>query len=233
MGETVELTRREQSRPHPESTILSPWSEPQTSTDCPHCKGDGYFMQEGKAHRCSCAIERKIASLLPERYRKASLEDFHGDTLTTTVVWLRKPTDGLFITGPVGTGKTHLVAAIVKHLTESSIDATFKRCAQFYADVREMFRMENYSQNSVLGPLERTRFLALDDLGAGSLSDSERRYTLEILDRRLNKVRPTMVTSNWRLGDIAEKMDDRIASRLAGFTGIELAGEDWRLRRAG
>ena len=66
-----------------------------------------------------------------------------------------------------------------------------------------------------MSPVERMRFLVLDDLGAGSLSDCERRYTLELIDTRLNKLRPTIVTSNWNLQEIAERMDDRIASRLA------------------
>jgi DNA replication protein DnaC len=188
-------------------------------------------MRESKAHRCACTIERKIAALLPERYRKASLKDFHGDTLASVVAWLHKPTDGLFVTGPVGTGKTHLAAATIRRLTESNIDATFKRCAQFYEDIREMFRLNN-SESFMLSLLERTRILILDDLGAGSLSDCERRFTLEILDRRMNRLRPTVVTSNWSLKNIAEKMDDRIASRLSAFTGIELSGQDLRLRRA-
>jgi DNA replication protein DnaC len=170
-------------------------------------------------------------ALLPERYRKARLEDFHGDTLAAVVTWWQEPTDGLFITGLVGTGKTYLAAGMTRHLIESNIDAKFKRCAQLYEDIREIFRL-GISESSVLGPLERTRVLVLDDLGAGSLSDSERRFTLEILDRRMNRLRSTVVTSNWGLKDIAEKMDDRIASRLSAFTGIELSGQDLRLHRA-
>jgi len=83
-----------------------------------------------------------------------------------------------------------------------------------------------------MSPLEKARYLILDDLGAGSLSDCERRYTLELLDTRLNKMRPTVVTSNWSLQEIAERMDDRIASRLAGFAALELAGNDRRIKAA-
>jgi len=80
-----------------------------------------------------------------------------------------------------------------------------------------------------MSTLEKSRFLVLDDLGAGSLSDCERRYTLELIDTRLNSMRPTIVTSNWNLEEISERMDDRVASRLAGFAALELAGKDRRL----
>lgn len=216
--------------PQRESTAepRSPES-PTAQTDCPLCQGQGWLVKNGKAYRCKCTVERGIAARLPERYRKASLEDFHGETLALIVNWLSHPTDGLFITGTVGTGKTHLAAAIVRHLIEARTDVTFRRCARFYADVRETYRT-NASEETVLEPLEQTRFLVLDDLGAGSLSDHERRFTLELLERRLNKNRPTVMTSNWSLEDIAQRMDDRIASRLSLFFHIELAGEDLRVR---
>ena len=72
-------------------------------------------------------------------------------------------------------------------------------------------------------------FLLLDDLGSGSLSDHERRNTLEILDQRLNRRLPTVVTTNLELDAIARLMDDRIASRLAGFSYFQLSGPDRRL----
>ena len=89
----------------------------------------------------------------------------------------------------------------------------------------------NLSEESVLEPLEQVRFLILDDLGAGSLSDHERRFTHDLLDRRINRNRRTVVTSNWTLEQIAERMDDRIASRLGSFTQLELRGRDRRLER--
>jgi DNA replication protein DnaC len=62
--------------------------------------------------------------------------------------------------------------------------------------------------------------LVWDDVGAGSLTDFERRVLLELLDARVNGLRPMIITSNWLFGEISEKMDDRIASRLATFTQI-------------
>lgn len=194
------------------------------------CGGTGYKMEGQLAVPCPCGIERKIATLLPQRYRQAQLGDLPTDVVSFVTRWLDLVTDGLFITGPVGTGKTYLAAAILRNLMEKRRKVTWRRCAQFFTDIRETYRA-NTSEDSVLKPLEQAGFLILDDLGAGSLSDHERRFTLELLDRRLNASRPTIITTNWSLAQIAERMDDRIASRLATFTGLELSGDDRRLRQ--
>lgn len=145
--------------------------------------------------------------------------------------WLASPGDGLFITGPVGTGKTHLAAAIVRCRLERGRRAVFYRTAEFFAAIRESYD-RNTGERAVVDPLLTTPFLVLDDLGAGSLSDHERRFTLELLDRRGNAFLPTVCTSNWTLAEISQRMDDRIASRLAAFSSIELRGRDRRVHKS-
>lgn len=208
---------------------LNPF-EPQ-QPDCSECRGTGWAMRNGKAVLCGCTIERKVRAVLPERYWRAELEDFSGPVCEFIRGWFLNPSDGLFINGACGTGKTHLAAGIVRQFIFKGANVAFKRSADFFCEVREMFK-EHFEggETSVISPLERVRFLVFDDLGAGSLSDCERRYTLKLIDTRLNKLRPTVVTSNWNLQEIAERMDDRIASRLAGFAALELVGNDRRIR---
>jgi DNA replication protein DnaC len=185
-------------------------------------------MEYRKATPCACARERKIASRLPSRYLAANLGHFSIETNQAVLRWLACPADGLLITGSVGTGKTHLAAAMSRHLLEAGTDAVFRRWAQFYADMRETYRT-NASEASILRPLIGAGFLVMDDLGAGSLTDHERRSTLELM--RQNENRPTIVTTNWNVAKISQVMDDRIASRLAGFTCLELLGRDLRTRQ--
>jgi DNA replication protein DnaC len=230
----------EQYRRNLGSTPICP--SPDSKTDCVVCGDTGWILKEGKARPCSCSIERKIAIRLPERYRTAALFDFDARIVQLVKAWSEKPTDGMFISGPVGTGKTHLAAALVRYLIESRQEAMFCRAAQFYSDLRRTYNDSELEETifAELGaPVRRSHdkrkrhFLILDDLGAGSLSDHERRSALELLDRRLDFCNPTIVTTNWNLEQIAERMDDRIASRLASFHRLELTGQDKRLQHMG
>jgi chromosomal replication initiation ATPase DnaA len=206
-------------------------SRPNVSAEpCTVCAGEGYVLRDGKMHACICAVERRIAARLPKRYHLAKLADFSPKTTEAITAWLAQPSEGLLITGLPGTGKTHLAAAIVRRVIESCRSSLlFERCAEFYLRVRGSYREELGSEATELSRLEAPDLLVLDDLGAGSLSDFERRCTLEVLDRRINRTRPTVVTSNWTLGKIAEAMDDRIASRLAPFQLFALDGPDRRV----
>src|ERR1700737_2394119 len=124
----------EQFRHNLGSTQISP--SPDSKTDCLACGDTGWVLEGSNARPCACSIERKIATRLPQRYRKARLSDFENRIVRPVEGWLEKPGDGMFISGPVGTGKTHLAAALVRHLIESRREANFCRAAQFYSDLR-------------------------------------------------------------------------------------------------
>jgi hypothetical protein len=191
------------------------------------CSGDGWILRDGKVYKCDCSIERRLAACLPEKYRPARLKDFNNSIRSFVKSWLARPTAGLFIFGSVGTGKTYLTAAILRALLKAQADVTFQRAAQFFADLQESYRA-NTSSEAIVEGLERPLFLILDDVGSGALSDHERRFTLELIERRINRNRPTILTSNWSRQEIGEKMDARISSRLALFTELELSGADLR-----
>jgi DNA replication protein DnaC len=206
-------------------------THPITVSRCSDCGDTGFVIVNGKAQRCVCRYERIIRFQLPERFHHATLEDFREEIARGIRKWLEEPTDGLLMSGGVGTGKTHLAAAMVRSVVTSGKSIRFRRAAQLYQAIRDSYGQENVSEEEILCDYIDAPLLVLDDLGTASFSDHERRYTLEVLDRRLNEKRPTIITSNWTLEQIRDRMDERIASRMSGFTRLELKGEDKRKRK--
>jgi len=171
------------------------------------------------------------------------MKDFDPKIQRRVTEWFENPTPGLFITGPVGTGKTHLAAAILRHAMLTNFcrrycsndpsrthrDALFCRCAEFFLKIRATYNdSSSRTELSVVDETAGVHLLILDDLGAGKSDDFERRAILEVLDRRLNNMLPTVVTSNLARTEISLKIDDRVSSRLLPFTGIPLDGSDRR-----
>jgi DNA replication protein DnaC len=172
------------------------------------------------AVRCECVVERIIKTALPVRYGAAKLSDFRSAVAKAITEWLKEPTDGLLLTGGTGTGKTHLAAAIFIDRVKARQSIRFRRAAQLFQTIRDSYGQDDVSEEDILRDYIEPPMLILDDLGAGGLSDHERRYTLEVIDRRLNAQRPTIVTMNWTLAELSERMDERVASRLSEFTLI-------------
>jgi hypothetical protein len=216
------------------TTVQTPHDsiEPQilpSSDVCPVCEGRGLVERSGNRYeQCVCILRKIIHQALPARYRCAQLEDFSEKLQGFVIDWLKNPTDGLFVHGTAGSGKTHLAAAIFIDLVQHRQRVRFRRAAQLFQSIRDSYGQEDVSEEEVLRDYIEPKFLVLDDLGTGSLSDHERRYSLEVIDRRGNDQKPTIITTNWTLKQIVERLDERVASRLSGYTLMNFEGKDRR-----
>ena len=180
---------------------------------------------------CECQSVTRIVRRIPEKYAQARLSDFKGSTIDAVANWLKDTrSPGLFLYGPVGTGKTHLAVAICRVLLEGGHDVLLRLATTFYQDLRSSFNGER-SEQAVLADYVRVPWLLLDDAGGGALTDFERRYLLDLLSLRAD--RRTISTSNLSVEEFATRLDERIASRLREFTSFHCGGADRRaLRRA-
>jgi hypothetical protein len=139
---------------------------------------------------------------------------------------------GLVLVGGPGLGKTHLVCALLAHLTlERGIGCRFVDYYQLLARIRSTFdgRGGAESEASILAPLVETPVLVLDDLGKGQATPWEWTIVDQLITRRYNAGRVVIATTNFLLADdldrraqqpqsgrrrAEESLEDRIGDRL-------------------
>lgn len=177
----------------------------------------------------------------PERYSHARLADEHGKgqtdpRLAEYAEKVKIPGASLFITGPVGTGKTYGLHAMARHIVEARGGAA--RVFNFpdaLRDIKEDFDRHWTEKHHVAETMRDYRgILMIDDIGAEKQSDWVVETLYGIINHRYERVLPTVITSNVGVDKIGEAYGDRIASRLVEMVGGEkgiiiLAGEDRRM----
>lgn len=146
---------------------------------------------------------------------------------------LGKGLRSVFLTGPVGGGKTTLVAAALCDLMRAEIPAVYMPEAQLYKRLEDIRRAPFGEKHvDVIAVLSRCRVLALDDLGTTEALDKRQRDAIEaIVCARYDGNKPILVTSNLTLSDVGRLHGERVASRLTEMCGrqqVQLIGYDWR-----
>ena len=189
-------------------------------------------------------VKQKAADI-PREYRAARLHswDESKSNLDVSAVvrsYVHHPSHSLFLSGPVGTGKTWAMCCIGNELLEKGKGVMFVRVSDLLLQIRDSFSCESGSELQVLQPLFDVQFLLLDELGDAcqnhdrTASEFSASRLLLLLDKRFQHGRVTLLTSNLDLQRFTEWVgDERVSSRIRGICGVEgiveLEGRDLRL----
>ncbi len=145
--------------------------------------------------------------------------------------WTERPgAEGFLLVGPVGCGKTHLMRAIAHTLRARDVTVLYVSVPHLLERLRGPSAME---MTDVLKAFRQADVVIGDDVGAERPTEwtLDRLYLL--VDARYEVEKPLVVTTNWRPDALAERLDDRIVSRLLGMSPTwELTGPDYRLMAA-
>jgi DNA replication protein DnaC len=143
---------------------------------------------------------------------------------------------GLLLYGDTGSGKTHILASVLKELIAKGHSALYYNVPNLFKDIRATYRDDNeIDEDQLLEGIVRSEILALDDLGAEKTSDWVLDRLYLIINQRYEDCRPTLVTTNhdWPM-DVERNAGKRIASRLAETCTIvgPFPKQDWRMKNA-
>jgi len=180
-------------------------------------------------------LEYLLACNIPKRYHDCSFENYKTDsgniTAFKTLHGIKKISESIYITGAVGTGKTHLSVALVMKLRGIQPQkANFQQATGILIDLRSGFS-KDASEKEALGKFQNNEILIIDDLGAEKVSDYVVQAWYSIIDYRYSNMLPTIITTNLSLDELAGRFGDRVASRISSGTVVTIKGEDKRLEK--
>jgi DNA replication protein DnaC len=134
-------------------------------------------------------------------------------------------TRGFILAGPVGTGKTHLLSAALRHCTiEKGARAAYIEISLLFATIRRGFQ-DGKSGGEIIQPLSTVDLLAIDELGKGRGSAFELETLDELIARRYNAGKVTLFATNYSL----KAPEDRARRGMLSTDDLLAAGKDSKL----
>lgn len=176
-----------------------------------------------------------MAKIRASRLRAAGLTGEYARAeceLGRAVYGMAKAGRGVYLHGPVGTGKTYAAACAVRKWLDGGGKARLVTAKKLLDQGRDGFK--DGGDRHALERAERIPLLALDDVGLERPTEWAVEALCGLIDERAKRGLPTVFTSNYRLGELKKRLGgidgERVASRIAGSCErIEVAGEDRRL----
>ena len=137
----------------------------------------------------------------------------------------------LLFHGGVGLGKTHLSLAIAGNAIEKGFDVVYGSASSFFSKIeQERFGRGATPQDDTLALLNSCDLLIIDDLGAEFVTQLSVAILYDIINTRLLRGRPTIISTNLNPAGLEQKYSDRIVSRLSGgYTWVPFEGSDMRI----
>ena len=183
--------------------------------------------------------DTNIPLKLAEKYTfesYAPTDDKQRKALNLCRAYVHRPVAGLYFTGGVGSGKTHLAIAIGVNLIKQGKGVKFYRTTDLLHAIRTTFRGNDINSDQIRYAIRFAPFLIIDDLGAERLTEWVAETFYDLIDYRyLHADRfKTIITSNLSLGQVAQRMEDpRISSRLTEIClKVDTGDVDYRLKKA-
>src|SRR5574337_130898 len=185
-----------------------------------------------KAHSAINRLKAK-SLLLDETIKTATFENFNIETdeekqafdfAKNLAEFYKNGGQGnSFMSGPAGSGKSHLSMAILKSYLESGEKtALFVSYSHVVRLIKDSFNNRDsvYTQNNIMGLLTNVDLLVMDDIGSENNSDFSEELLTDVLDGRISTIITTNLSSEELRGNSRKpgRYNQRTASRM--FRGI-------------
>ena len=227
------------------------YSEPHY--ECEKCQDTGYV----DGYMCSCMKQRLIMAgyessgiarlMQNETFDTFSLDYYADDrrnleNMRYIYQTMRrfaetfdpKSSKSIALFGGTGLGKTHLSTAAAKVIIERGFDVVYTGAIGMFSDF-EKVRFGNASGRESGEDTDRyfdCDLLIIDDLGSEVANQFTVSCLYDVINTRINKGLPMILSTNLRQEELRQRYWDRITSRIFGeFVTLMLTGTDVRAKK--
>lgn len=140
--------------------------------------------------------------------------------------------EGLVLAGGTGTGKTHLACAVLQSALAQGKTGLYTSALRMVRMMRECWRRDApHTESEVLGALERTDLLVIDEISQQYGTGSEQLVIGEVLEVRYLACKPTIILGNENMRGLRGCLGERAFDRVREKSRVVLF--DWESFRPG
>lgn len=214
---------------------------------CPKCGDTGYIGSEF----CSCFNQLYAKFSVTKLNQNAQIELSSFDTFSLdyysgndravmerNLNYTKKyastftpSSDSILIFGDTGLGKTHISLAIANEVIRSGHSVIYDSAINILRQI-EKEHFNQYRSSDTLDLILDVDLFIIDDLGTEFESKFYNSVIYNIVNTRLNRKKPTIISTNMDFSAIANRYSGKIASRItAMYKCLEFKGDDIRLQK--
>ena len=143
---------------------------------------------------------------------------------------------GILMTGTVGTGKTHIAAAVTNKLLSEFRPVLFRTSVELLDRIK--LGWKDNTDTQIITEMCQVPLLVIDDLGKEFSRKNNEGWSwvqeqyFRIINARYENYLPIIITTNVEIKELEEMYGSAIVSRLIeSCRGVKCDGEDWRMKR--
>lgn len=124
------------------------------------------------------------------------------------------------LVGNRGCGKTQLAVEAIRASASRGKRARYCTATEFFIEIKAAYNSQDRTEKDVLNQFARPLLLVIDEIGQRSESEWENRLLFELLNRRYNALKDTILISNQSADMFTKSLGPSLISRMQETGGL-------------